>query len=331
MGPGSLTGPLLGLEAHHGADECPSGSPRGSQHCETNSDRTVHRNQRIVSQSDCSDNSLRGSLITDEFTHTSDLPASNKTSKYGKLVPRNGDGNHLQALQCQTEAQSKGEDLGQSEIDDDLKSHMLLAQSLTTTEASCKSTSEDDSTSHEKENTVSAGQDGKGDSLFFARWMTTLRRKNFERHHTTIPRIERWVLDDFDPELNGLLTSAGSPSGGTHQKSYSGTSSLKFISAVKSASVTLASASLAPLSRKSRQILRAKSEHWRSGISDTQGSIDSGNNLYVERMADEGAWLRSFQRRNILDELLDSEEYYIKDIKALDNVRKTLKFVDVTL
>ena len=142
----------------------------------------------------------------------------------------------------------------------------------------------------------------------FRRWVSTLRRRR--KHQSTpsvTPRSERWMLDDFDDtplEPRPL-----------HAKSGSISSSIRFVGGVKSATVTLASTSIAPLSRRASKWRRT---HNRSSIlsgSDPRPSIDTQRSVL-----DEAGNLRSRKRREKLEELIRTEESYVADLRALSNV-----------
>ena len=142
----------------------------------------------------------------------------------------------------------------------------------------------------------------------FQRWMSTLRRR---KRQQTVPlvtsRSERWCLDDFDPAVL--------PPRSPHARSDSGTSSIGIIAGVKSATVTLASVSIAPLSRRASKWRRT---HNRSSIlsaSDPRPSVDTQRSIL-----DEAGKLRSRKRREKLEELIRTEESYVADLKALSNV-----------
>jgi len=142
----------------------------------------------------------------------------------------------------------------------------------------------------------------------FQRWVSTLRRR---KRQQTVPlvtsRSERWCLDDFDH----ASVQPYSP----HTRSDSGTSSIGIIAGVKSATVTLASVSIAPLSRRASKWRRT---HNRSSIlstSDPRPSVDTQRS-----MLDEAGRLRSRKRREKLEELIRTEESYVADLKALSNV-----------
>lgn len=143
----------------------------------------------------------------------------------------------------------------------------------------------------------------------FQRWISTLRRRKKQK---TVPpvtsRSERWCLDDFDNAPLQLRSS--------HTRSDSYTSSMGIIAGVKSATVTLASASIAPLSRRASKWRRT---HNRSSImsgSDPRPSVDTQRSVL-----DEAGKLRSRKRREKLEELIRTEESYVADLKALSNVR----------
>jgi hypothetical protein len=144
----------------------------------------------------------------------------------------------------------------------------------------------------------------------FRRWVSTLRRR--KKHQSTpsvTPRSERWMLDDFDDH------SPLEPRP-LHAKSGSVSSSIRFVAGVKSATVTLASTSIAPLSRRASKWRRT---HNRSSILSGSGprpSIDTQRSVL-----DEASKLRSRKRREKLEELIRTEESYVADLRALSNVR----------
>ena len=150
----------------------------------------------------------------------------------------------------------------------------------------------------------------------FKRWMSTLRRKTGQTRKTVIARQERWVLDDFDEQT---LSNEPLVPDSDHARSKSGTSSMQFIKAVKSASITVASTSVAQISRRGAQLARVMSENRSSRFSDNRESIDS-TALSAGAVMDVGALTRSIQRRNILEELVNSERGYISDLRSLESV-----------
>ena len=147
----------------------------------------------------------------------------------------------------------------------------------------------------------------------FSKWMRTLRHKNPE--HTS---MERWSLDDSDELKNNELPASTSV-GNKHKKSSS-TSSSGFVTAVKSASASLSALSIAPKSRKARGSTLIRSSKRSSRLSHTtnRASLESG--VGSVQLLDEAAWARAIQRRRALEELVNSEESYIADLKVLVNV-----------
>jgi hypothetical protein len=144
----------------------------------------------------------------------------------------------------------------------------------------------------------------------FSRWLMTLRKRKMQRSSTSHVSGERWILDDFDPHPQNHKYQTDLRL--THRKTPSTVSSLAFITAVKSASVTLASFSIHPKSRKSLQTTRWHDNQLRE-------SIDS---ILVDTMrtVDDSTWARSIQRRRIVEEIVSSEESYIRDMKTLITV-----------
>lgn len=153
----------------------------------------------------------------------------------------------------------------------------------------------------------------------FSKWMRTLRHKNPE--HTS---LDRWSLDESDERNNNELPAS---SGKKHNKSSS-TSSAGFVTAVKSASASLAAISVAPKSRKGRgsNLIRSSKRSSRLSHTTNRTSLESG--VDSVQLLDEAAWDRSVQRRRALEELVYSEESYIADLKVLLNVSADATIVE---
>lgn len=147
----------------------------------------------------------------------------------------------------------------------------------------------------------------------FSKWMRTLRHKNPDNQST-----ERWSLDSSDKPKNDELPAFAS-AGKKHNKSSS-TSSSGFVTAVKSASTSLAALSVAPNSRKTQGSTIERSNKRSSRLSH------SSDRTSLERCSESVPALeaaardRAIQRRRILEELVNSEESYIADLKVLLNV-----------
>jgi hypothetical protein len=107
----------------------------------------------------------------------------------------------------------------------------------------------------------------------------------------------------------------------SHRKSSSG-SSFGFVAAVKSATVSLASASVRTRQGKkaTRSSIRTRTDHSSRGSFSTQRM--SEDSMYFERNSrpDPGVTDRLLRRQRILEELITTEESYISDLKFLTNV-----------
>ncbi|KAF1851488.1 uncharacterized protein K460DRAFT_413044 [Cucurbitaria berberidis CBS 394.84] len=150
----------------------------------------------------------------------------------------------------------------------------------------------------------------------FRRWMSTLRRRHVQRrreHDTDVPRPSFDTTDrDFVllPQPEKLLESVRRTSG-------SMSSSMNCVTAMKSASITIAGTSIAPHS-DTGLYSKGRLGNRSSNYSDVRRSLDSHRGT-LGPVLDESAWLRSLQRRKVVEELIASEEGYIADLKVLIN------------
>jgi hypothetical protein len=149
------------------------------------------------------------------------------------------------------------------------------------------------------------------------RWISTLRKRNQQKDVNATAAHQRSGGAQETTALTGVHKETGATSG--HRKSLSISSSLGFVTAVKSASITLASVSIAPRSRRRTTASSLRNEKRSSRYSGQRTSFDSNAPSMVAIM-DEKVSARSLQRRLILEELIASEESYISDVKALSNV-----------
>ncbi|KAI0515260.1 hypothetical protein F5B22DRAFT_646836 [Xylaria bambusicola] len=150
----------------------------------------------------------------------------------------------------------------------------------------------------------------------FHKWMKNLHRRahrSSASSNTTVPFLE-YISTEGPTRIDG------------HRKSSSGSSSFGFVAAVKSATVSLASASV--ITRQQRRAARS-SVHTRTDLS-SRGSVSaqrmSEDSTYFERSSqvDPAVTERLLQRRRILEELITTEESYIGDIRFLMNVYVTI-------
>lgn len=163
-------------------------------------------------------------------------------------------------------------------------------------------------------NSTGAEFDCSGDTIEpsgLRRWLSTLRRRKIQGQPKATPRLQRLKLDE-----QGVQSTSPAKRCSRHKVSGSQGSSLAFVTAVKSATATLASVSIASVSRGTAPWRRG---HQRSSLisgSDLRPSLDSQRSIL-----DEPAKLRSRKRREKLEELIQTEESYVADVKVLANVR----------
>ncbi|KAI4794339.1 hypothetical protein E4T45_12400, partial [Aureobasidium sp. EXF-8846] len=151
----------------------------------------------------------------------------------------------------------------------------------------------------------------------FSRWMNTLRLKKASYKTRIRPKLDTLFLQTSDQSV----VNSPEPSVRGHRKSGSWASSANFVTAVKSATITVASASIAPLSRSASK----RSGHRRlyrgsSGLfeSEPRFSTDSGCPS-LSLIIDDAARQRTRKRREKIEELIKTEESYLSDLKALSN------------
>jgi hypothetical protein len=147
----------------------------------------------------------------------------------------------------------------------------------------------------------------------FNKWIRNLHRRATQRRETANCDIDN---SGCEGELfrfpNQQLRSR-------HKKSSSGSSSA-FVTAVKSASISIASFSIAPRSRKTE----ASSRHLRTDRSSKTSNVGrlSEDSSYIARgiIIDQAVTNRLLQRRHVLEEIITTEESYVADVKFLMNV-----------
>lgn len=151
----------------------------------------------------------------------------------------------------------------------------------------------------------------------FRRWLSTLRRRHLQRRNDRASESLRLSLDIENRAKDALLRPPPMQAP-LRRHSESVSSSMGGVLTMKSASMTAASASIAPRSESGFQS-RARIGNRSSHYSDVRRSLDSHPGP-LGPVIDETAWLRSLQRRKIVEELIASEEGYISDLKVLINV-----------
>lgn len=138
----------------------------------------------------------------------------------------------------------------------------------------------------------------------FKRWLSTLRKRR-QNHSLSVP---------------DLALNEGAPEGSRARKSMSEASSEGLIDAVNSATATLFSTSITQSENRIGRLGRLRRNTTSNRPSDeTSNSCDSWPHMSAA-VIDRVTWSRAVQRRKILEELIESEESYVADLKILVNV-----------
>jgi hypothetical protein len=151
----------------------------------------------------------------------------------------------------------------------------------------------------------------------FQKWMRTIHRR--ARHRSTLSDGDTNSLRPrLEPEFHSRVPAWKR----SHHRQSSSGSSFAFVSAVRSASASLASVSVVARSRKAiarSQGLSVTERGSRASMTGPRASEDSSF-LESHSLADLAAMERSLRRRKVLEELISTEEGYIGDIRFLMNV-----------
>ncbi|KAK4451643.1 hypothetical protein QBC34DRAFT_492910 [Podospora aff. communis PSN243] len=154
----------------------------------------------------------------------------------------------------------------------------------------------------------------------FRKWMKTL-------HKRAIRRQAGLDGEDDPPQYAFDMDSVSSVAGSGHHRHSSSGSSFRFVRAVRSASISLTTASVLTRSRKNTRLSsRAHSRTDRSSRASLSGARLSEDSFCLDRQVsmDPATIERSLQRRRILEELISTEESYIGDVRFLMNVYVTM-------
>lgn len=161
----------------------------------------------------------------------------------------------------------------------------------------------------------------------FRKWMRSLHRRAAHRpsvlrlrHHPTL------CPSDLSDSESATLTSRLQ-----RQESSSG-SSFGFVAAVRSASASLASVSSVTRSRRNTARSRALSKTDRSSRASASVARMSEDSAAPEKATsryDAAATERALQRRRVLEEIITTEEGYIRDVRFLINVRLSFLSFDL--
>jgi hypothetical protein len=146
----------------------------------------------------------------------------------------------------------------------------------------------------------------------FDTWIKGIQQRATQRRKT-VSDMQRSSLESAVSEFPDTHRRSG------HKKSSSG-SSFGFVTAVKSASISLASFSVAQRSRRTG----VSSRHQRTDRSSKASNVGrlSEDSSYLARsmVIDQAVTNRLLQRRRVVEELINTEESYVADVKFLMNV-----------
>ena len=147
----------------------------------------------------------------------------------------------------------------------------------------------------------------------FNKWLKHLQKKSKERRKT--------MSCHMDGSLGNWRTFDGpTPESKHHHKKSSSGSSSGFVTAVKEASISLSSFSVAPHSRRTGVSSRHNRTD-RSSKTSNAGRLSEDSSYNARSIAmDQGVTNRLLQRRRILEEIINTEENYVADVKFLANV-----------
>ncbi|KXX74960.1 T-lymphoma invasion and metastasis-inducing protein 1 [Madurella mycetomatis] len=165
------------------------------------------------------------------------------------------------------------------------------------------------------------GQLVTGSAKPFQKWVRTLHKRAARRQEMLDggedPSTCVWETDGNCPPTPGLA----------HRRQSSSESSFGFVTAVKSASISMTNVSVLTRSQKDTLLsFRGQTRTDRSSRASVRGPHMSQDSFLLDRQitTDPAVTERSLQRRRILEELIDTEESYIGDLRFLMNVYVTI-------
>ncbi|KAF4426143.1 hypothetical protein FACUT_9876 [Fusarium acutatum] len=147
----------------------------------------------------------------------------------------------------------------------------------------------------------------------FSRWMKSLHRRVSQRDHGNV-----WSPDTGWGNLECSGAYQRSIRRRLSRRLSSSGSSLGFIEAVQSASISIASASAISRSHRHHRLSHCRSRTERSSRASLSAPRFSEDSIPFEKVSiDVAAIQRSLRRRQIIEELINTEESYIGDIRFL--------------
>jgi len=150
-----------------------------------------------------------------------------------------------------------------------------------------------------------------------------------QTNHEVKPEFNRWMRNiqkrrmtvngPMDKSEKSFIDASSRQGKSRHQKSSSESSS-GFVTAIKSASISLASFSIAPPSKRTGVSSRQNKTDVSSRTSNTGRQSEDNSLIGRSAVVDQGVTNRLLQRRHVLEELISTEENYLADVKFLQNV-----------
>jgi hypothetical protein len=145
----------------------------------------------------------------------------------------------------------------------------------------------------------------------FNKWVRDIQKRAGQRRKTVSCDVDGSVLERELFKFPAQVRAR-------HKKSSSG-SSYGFVTAVKSATVSLASFSIAPRSKRTGVSPRHHRTD-RSSKASNAGRLSEDSSYIARGIIDQVVLNRLLQRRRVIEEIISTEESYIGDVKFLMNV-----------
>jgi hypothetical protein len=277
------------------------------------SSRATVQRQRVRSLSTTSLSSI-GSYLSARASHDA---AKRRYSLDAFLCRGSGSNRHSAAERTTlrlVQVEEVRQDVQASSVDDGVSEE--------TTGMHCPPSEVEDDEGHDTHSLKRADSPVLPNQNTFRRWISTMRRKRFQHLTPVTPTANRWTLDDFEEHA----TSPPIARRTRHDRSESYASSTAFVSAVRSATSTMATMSIATVHRQGSK--------WRRGQQHSslfQGSEPRPSVETQRSVMDDAAKQRSRRRREKLAELIRTEEGYLADLKALSSVTYATRTLEWSL
>lgn len=164
----------------------------------------------------------------------------------------------------------------------------------------------------------------------FSKWADSFRKRK-----TGVPRVTvRPRRDGFGRNMNFYGSSIYNrtfPLRRTRLRKSTSLSSSGFVETVKTASFSTSSLDLPPLSLRNSELSSGKGNRDSIVTASYARFSTESDTLQNPSLLDEGARCRAVRRRQILDELLVSEESYVADLKVLTDVSNMIVLVKLDI